>query len=279
MWMPREEVDMARGRTKSIEQPTPVAETAGPATSQGTLRALDRALDVLEVLERAEGSLRLTQIARQAGLHPATTLRILGVLQRRGFVTAESQAYRLGAATLATAHGFLVADPMVQAAKPILRELSATTKLTASLHQRSGMQRILVARVDGDDPLRYQLPIGQRLPLHLGAGKVIAADLDADELNTLFGAVEELRTASGVVLLEADFRSQLHEIAAQGWHLSLHEREMGAIGLSVPVRRVGGPVVAALSLSGPSEHHSPDELVAWVPEAQRAAVAIGRSHL
>ena len=128
------------------------------------------------------------------------------------------------------------------------------------------------------DPLRYQLPIGQRLPLHLGAGKVIAADLDVDDLNAFLTTVGELRTASGVLFSEADFRSQLDEIAAQGWHLSVHEREIGAVGLSVPVRRVGGPVVAALSLSGPSEHHTPDELLAWVPEVQRAAVAVGRSH-
>ena len=52
-----------------------------PATS---MRSLERAIDVLEVLDGSRHALRLSEIARRAGLPVATTQRILGVLESRG---------------------------------------------------------------------------------------------------------------------------------------------------------------------------------------------------
>ena len=54
-----------------------------PATS---MRSLERAIDVLEVLDGSRHALRLSEIARRAGLPVATTQRILGVLESRGRV-------------------------------------------------------------------------------------------------------------------------------------------------------------------------------------------------
>ena len=69
-------------------------------TSSSTVRSVDRALDLLELLERGDGPLRLVELSRGSGLQNATVLRILGSLQRRGWVTVEHGEYRVGPAAL-----------------------------------------------------------------------------------------------------------------------------------------------------------------------------------
>ncbi|MCG5217051.1 IclR family transcriptional regulator [Streptosporangium sp. KLBMP 9127] len=242
---------------------------------QSSMRSVERAFDVLEVLERSDKPLRLSEIARQAALSPATTLRLLGVLQRRGFVTAQQQSYHLGPATLAAAHGYLVSDRVSRAAAPVLQELAATTGLTTTLHIRSGLERIVIARVDGSDPLRYQLPIGRRLPLHLGAGKVLAATMPEEELHTLLSTIGDLGTVAGTPVTEQDLRAELALIRDRGYHFSVNERVIGSSGISAPVPRPGGESTASVSVSGPAERHSESEMLAWVPELLRAAAALG----
>src|SRR3954452_1152798 len=250
-------------------------EVGSVASSSTPMRSLERALDVLEVLQRSGEPMRLSDVARAAGLTPATTSRILGVLASRGYVASEGKTHRVGPAVLEAAHGFLVADVLTRAANPVLQELAATTSLTVSLYKRVGFERVLVARVDGREPLRYQLPVGRRLPLHLGAGKSLAVDMDDDELAALAEHVRELGEEPPVDL--AALRAALAELRERGFHLSVGERAVGVVSASVPVRDPGGRLIAALSAAGPVEEHPREEVLALAAEVRRAAAAIGRS--
>jgi IclR family transcriptional regulator, acetate operon repressor len=248
----------------------------GPVPSSATpMRSLERALDVLEVLQRSGGPMRLVDVARATGLTPATTSRILGVLAARGYVTTEGKSHRLGPAVLSAAHGFLVADVLTRAATPALQGLAATTGLTASLYQRVGFERVLVARVDGAEPLRYQLPVGRRLPLHLGAGKALAVDMDDDELDALAEHVRQLGEDAPVDLV--GLRGDLTALQERGFHVSVSEREVGIVAVGVPVRDAAGRLIAAVSASGPVEKHPRDEVEGQAEEVRRAAAAIGRA--
>ncbi|MEV0612765.1 IclR family transcriptional regulator [Nonomuraea sp. NPDC050404] len=244
---------------------------------QSSMRSVERAFDVIEVLERSNKPLRLSDIARRAGLSPATTLRLLGVLQRRGYVIAEHQAYHLGPATLVAAHGFLVTDRLSRAATPVLQELAATTGLTTTLHIRSGLERIVIVRVDGADPLRYQLPIGHRLPLHLGMGKVLAAAMPPDELDALLAGIPDLGTAGGGPTSEAELRAELVLIRERGFHYSINERVLGSSSVSTLVPRADGPAMAGVGVIAPAERHPESEMLGWVPELRRAADALSRA--
>lgn len=245
-----------------------------PAKGVTNMRSLERAMDVLDALAKHEGPVRLADVARATGLHRATALRILTTLQQRDYVTSDAGGYRIGVAVLAAAHAFLVSDSASRAATPVLQELAATTGLTASYHVRSGMERIVVARVEGTYPLRYQLPIGRRLPLYLGAGKVLAAWMTEEDLEDLISTAGTMRSAEGVAITPEALREQLALIRTRGYNISVNERAVGTSGASAPVHGPDGDVVGVATLSGPSERHSIDELETWVPELRRAAGAL-----
>ncbi|MCI9888784.1 IclR family transcriptional regulator [Micrococcales bacterium 31B] len=247
---------------------------AEPAVSQTTVRSVDRAFDLLDLLERAPEPLRLVDLSKGSGLHTATVLRLLAVLQQRGYVETSNGTYRIGPAALGAAHGYLRTSPLVLRSRPLLQELAAATGLTASLYVRSGNERLLVSRVDGTQPLRYQLPLGQRLPLHSGAGLPILAFLPGEARESYVAALTDFETADGRTVSTSHLRDLCEATRTNGYHISHSERAIGVTAASVPVLGGDHTAVGALSISGPSEHNTTDGIAALLPELQRAAHAV-----
>ncbi|MFF0338347.1 IclR family transcriptional regulator [Kribbella sp. NPDC004875] len=240
------------------------------------MRSLERAIDVLEVLEDAPRGLRLSELARRANLHVATTLRILTTLEARGRVEHDGTHYRAGARLLFGAHAYLTTSPLALAARSVLQDLSSETGLTSSVFVRTGAHRAIIARVEGSDPLRYALPVGERLPLHLGAGKMLIAHLPEDELEPLIAEVTPFVTASGVEVTAAALRRELRGIAASGFAVSRDDRILGGRSVSAPVRGADDEVLAAIQVAGNEETFPTRRTKALTIAVRNAADALSR---
>lgn len=240
------------------------------------MRSLERAFDVLAALENAGDSLRLTDISQLTSLHASTVIRILGVLLKRGYVEQDRAGrYRLGPLFLTGSYAFLSTDTRSRLAQPILQELSEITGFTASFYVRHEFSRVLTARVDGEHPLRYQIPIGRRLPLHLGGGKVLAAELEGDELEQFLDAHPDLDHASGKQVTRDDFLADLAQIRRAGYYHAWGEREAQIESLSVAVRTTNEyERPAMLVIAGPTDADDTNRLKHWVTEMVMAARAI-----
>lgn len=252
---------------------TTTSPTAGPAEDgpkSSNMRSLSRAMEVFAELQRAERPQRLSDLARNCGMSLPTTLRILRVLQDFGMVSQTDKSYRIGPAVLPAARSFLENDPLVVAARPILQQVASQTGLTASLYSRLGFERILVARVDGEAPLRYDLPLGKRLPLTLGAaGKILLASASDDELQQVVTAA----VASGQedADLTADvLRGRLPDPGTD-YAYSADERATGVLSVAMAVPNRTGRPTESISLTSPVEAASEATLKAGVPELRRAA--------
>jgi DNA-binding IclR family transcriptional regulator len=244
-----------------------------PATS---MRSLERAIDVLEVLDGSRHALRLSEIARRAGLPVATTQRILGVLESRGRVERDANGYRPGVGLIFGAHAYLTSSPLIMAARPVLQDLASETGLTASLFRRVGWSRVVLARVDGTRPLRYELPVGERLPLHLGAGKAIAAWMTPEEIDELLAQGDDLVGADGAALDHDHFRDDLKRIRDRGFSHAYGERVPGMASVAAPVVDADGVVTAAVQVAGHQEDVAQERIEPLGVEVQRAAFAIAR---
>ena len=215
--------------------PVTTTPSSGRGSAQAaTMRSLERALQVFEGLQHSEGAQRLSEIASRHAMSAATVLRILRVLKEHGLVSQTSAGYRVGAASLPPAQQYLHSDPLPVLGIPVLDELARTTHVTASLYTRSGDERILVARSDGQHPLRYTLPFGVRLPLTRGAaGKVLLFGLPEEELrDVLDAAVTAGHEAAGTGL--PDLLARLGDQTA-GFASSKDERATGVISVAVSI--------------------------------------------
>lgn len=240
------------------------------------MRSLERALEVMAVLQRRRAPMRLSDVAREAGLHLATTQRILNVLARFDYVQQDAAGYTLGITSLLNAHTFLVSDQLSLIARPVLQELSSTSGLTASLSIRVKWSQVLVVRVEGPQPLRYQLPVGEQLPLHLGGARVLAAAMTSDDLDDMIGSLAEIRLATGQTLTREEFRESLKEIRILGFAFGTSQRLVDAASIAVPVHSRDGRVVAGLQLSGLAEDFTALSITNFVGELKRASEGITR---
>jgi IclR family acetate operon transcriptional repressor len=242
--------------------------------SVSSIRSVERAFDLLEALERSRQPMRLTDLGRLTGMPKATVQRLLGVLERRGVIDKAQGRYQIGAGVVPLAHAFLLENPLTKAAFPVLQELGQTSGETVSLFVRLGLNCVLVQRVEGLHPLRYVLPIGQRMPLHVGAGKVLAAAMPDGELHQLVDQLSDMRLATGEPLTRKALLAELNRVRRQGYAISRSERVMGIASVTVPVVDPTGATIAALSVSGLSDRMTSKKLERLLVELRQAAQAI-----
>ncbi|HRY53497.1 MAG TPA: IclR family transcriptional regulator [Spirochaetia bacterium] len=235
-------------------------------------RSLERALSLLSILEETGKPLTLTEISTKAQLQKPTVQRLLGVLERYGYAERSHNRYHLGPVVLPLAYSYIMGNELSRVALPVLQELASVSQETASLFVRIGYYRVAVQRVEGIHPLRYALPIGRRLPLHMGVGKVLAAALPADELAEMVAGLGEVRYARGETVSGAELLAEFARVREQGYALSRNEREMGVASVAAPVFDASQHVAAAISVAGSTDRID-SKVDSIILEVRRAAAS------
>lgn len=229
----------------------PTGVNAGEQDRSGASRgSVTRALAILAGFADASGDLRLTDIARSAGLSPSTTHRLLSALCDEGFLTqdASTQRYRLGTSVLVL--GQRAAEQAgFERARPVLSALAEETGESASLSVRSGRLVLVVMLVPSRHPLRFDHGVGSTIAIHASAmGKVMLAfDLEGTIPEGPFERFTPRTTTSAKQLA-----AELTEIRRRGWAVNDAERYDGVTGVAAPVLGSDGVATAAIGVQGPT---------------------------
>lgn len=236
---------------------------------KGTVRAVERALDILLCFAGTETELGLSDIAKRIGLHKSTVHRLLASLESKGFIRRHPQTekYRLGWSVLELVSNVYQSDDLSSIVSPEMTRLRDLLGETISLYVLSGIERIRIQAIESKQPVRRVANVGRRLPLYVGAsGKVLLA-YSSEEL------LEELMTDSSwpPELSLDEFRHALQQVRESGYAVSIEEREPGAAAVAAPIRGRNGEAVAALSISGPVDRFTPEAVERFAQEVRKSA--------
>ena len=242
-----------------------------------TIKALDRAMRVLEALSRLENA-TLTRLAEATGDPAASVHRILATLEAREIVELEpaDQTWHVGPGAFLIGSAFLRRTSLIDRAQAPMRALMEATGETANLGIRSQGGVLFVSQVETHAPIRAFFPPGTRADLHAsGIGKVLLAAMDparrAATLPTPLPRYTE-RTLADADALAAD----LARTSERGWALDDEERNAGMRCIAAPVRDLHGAVVAGLSISGPTSRIAHDGVEDLAGEVRAAAEALSQ---
>lgn len=241
-----------------------------------SMRSLERSFEILDILRRSRVPMRLTDISIESGIHLATTQRILSVLQHYGYVSQERYGYTVGVTSMINAYAFHMTNSLSRITLPVLQELAGASGFMSALSVRVDMAQVMILRVEGNEPARYLLPLGELTPLHLGGARVLAAALTSEDIKELMKDLPEFRLASGDVVTRPKFVKTLEVIRQQGYVYSVSERELGAASVAVPVVSREGDVVASLQVSGHAADLDESKAEWCVVELKRASTAISK---
>jgi DNA-binding IclR family transcriptional regulator len=226
-------------------------------TSPSGTQAVDRAARLLTEVMHSPGSVTFTELAATTGLAKSTTSRLLLALERNGLVQRDDHGrFRPGEMFVSFAWRGGAEAGLAELAQPFLERLGEQSGETINLGVERDCMIEQIAQVDSVYVIGVGNWLGRPVPLHCTAlGKVLlaygAASLPARRLER-----PTERTITGRAELQAD----LAAVRAQGYAITDSELEPGLVAVAAPVRRDGGAVVAALSVSGPATRLTPATL-------------------
>jgi IclR family transcriptional regulator, acetate operon repressor len=227
-----------------------------PAASQ-TIAGVERALDVLSLFGDDDVTdLGVTEVADRLDLSKSVVHRILSSLRVKGYVELDedSRRYRLGPAILTLGLSYLDRLNVREVARDALRELVRRTDETATLSVRSNDHRVYVDQVTPGRDIKMVVQLGSAHPLHAGgSSKAMLAFLPEAERESYLTS-QTLDAITPLTITSADdLRQELSAIRAQGYAVSLGERQAGAGSVAAPVFGHDGNVVGVISVCGPVE--------------------------
>ncbi|MGH3318581.1 MAG: IclR family transcriptional regulator [Streptosporangiaceae bacterium] len=216
-----------------------------------TVRTVDRAIDLLELMCDVGGEMGLSELSAASGLPLPTTHRLMRTLTSRGLARREpsSRNYALGPRLirLGEAAGRMLGDW----AKPYLAELVEATGETANLAMFDGDEAVYVAQAPSRHAMRMFTEVGRRVMPHCtGVGKALLSQLpDAEVRELLRRTGMPSQTPHTIADMDA-LLGELEHVRGRGFALDDGEQEVGVRCVAVPV--LGAPTMAAISVSGPA---------------------------
>jgi IclR family acetate operon transcriptional repressor len=254
-----------------------------PAGARYGVAAVDRAVLVLEALERERNPLTLAQIARRTGLSEATALRYLSSLGRHELVERDSLGrYRLGIALFRLGQRALGELDPRKVALPYMDRLLEQFGETVNLAMRHGDEIVLIEVLESSRSIKKGATVGERDIWHASAlGKAILAHLsEPDARGVLASLGYPTYTEHTLVSYEA-LAASFDDVRELGYAMDDEEFEIGLRCIGAPVFDQRGKPTYALSLSAPASR-VPPELVHTLGQAIAAAAAqisTGLGHL
>lgn len=216
----------------------------------------------------------VTAIARQAGLHVATTSRLVAQLVEQGLLERTERGWiRVGLRLWELGQRASPALSLREAAMPFLEDLHAVVGHHVQVGVLDGTEVIFLERLSAPQAVVNYTRIAGRLPLHASSsGLVLLAHARADLQEQILLCPLDRLTARTVTEPGA-LRRLLARIRREGVVVTEGFIHPDATGVAVPVRDGTGDVVAALSTIQPNDGTA----AALVPALHAAAHGIRRT--
>ena len=264
-------------RSASAKASAPKPDAMEPPPKEPSTAILERAIDLLELLAKS-GPIALPALAEQADCAPATAVRVLRVLQARGFAVTEdsSNLWRLGTRWNAFGQAAAEQGALAATALPFLTALGIAAGENAYLRVRDGMASETVAVYQTDPLLRVYTEVGGRGPLHAGTSRMLLAHApEAVQTQVLTQRLPRFTpaTRTDATWIAAD----LQRIRARGYLVTSDEVVPGAVSVGAPVRDASGQVVAVIFVSAPTMRMRPPRPRALVSVVQDAAAKLSHA--
>jgi DNA-binding IclR family transcriptional regulator len=238
-----------------------------------SIRAVERALDVLQCFSRETPELSMTSISEQIGIHKSTVHRLLATLERRRYVQRDPTTgmYKLGIRLLQMAYLTLEHIDLRRLSTPYLRYLSERQQETVHLTILDGADVVFVNIIESQQRVKLAAALGQRLPAFATAsGKAILAYLPEDEVRFVLSRGMPRFTEFTPGSPEAYFEN-LYTVREEGFAISVQELENDINAVAAPIFDMNDQPVASIAIAGPAYRLTPENMVELGPLVKATA--------
>ena len=249
-----------------------VGKPASSTDDKYKLQILSRALSVLFAFSPSRKTRSLDSLAAELDINKTSLLRILRTLEAERFLLRQGDGYRLGPRVLDLSNVFLSTLSVHEVAQPHMSRLAQRCNQTVSLGILDEFDVVYIAIEQAQREVGIQGEIGGRHPAHAtGLGKVLLADLNDAELESLLEGRDLKRLTHRTIQNSGELQERIKRVRADGYALDDEERGIGIRCIAAPIRDHTRKVVAALSIAGPIFHMTEEVIPGYLESLREAA--------
>jgi DNA-binding IclR family transcriptional regulator len=235
--------------------------------------ALEKGLDVIELLAEEPHALGLQEIAQRLERSPSELYRMLDVLTRRGYLARRPDStYVLTLRLFELAHRHPPMDRLLDVAMPHMQALARQTGQSNHLCVHHDARLVVLARAEPPEPMSASFRQGAHFAFHDDrvSARVISA-FQSDERRAQY-LDELLGGKQSQAARRRQLQKRLNEIRARGYDEGPSDTVSGVVDICFPIFDHFG-VVAAITVV----YLKHRDVKAGVPQARNAAKAATES--
>ena len=230
-----------------------VAEPESP----GSVPALDRSLDILEMLSTVPEGLILSDLSKRLDIPKNAVFRITQTLLARGYLSRdpETMAFQLTGQMLKLAPPRLDGLSLPAVANNAMRVLRDITRETVQLGVLDGLEGVIIDQVEGLEPLRIVVNLGLRFALHNNApGKILLSHLPEGQRESVISQLQLTSSTSRTITSKPALKEECDRILKYGYSTDYAEADEGIHCVAAPIfGKDSKAVLGTLWISGPAK--------------------------
>lgn len=206
--------------------------------------ALDKGLDMIELLAGTEEGMTLKDISSALGRSPTELFRMLDRLSKRGYVHRRGDTYELAMKLFIVAHLRPPIRRLISMAMPVMRRFTKDAGQACHLVRYDRGDLVVIAQVEAPGYWGLTIRVGGRIGLvNTGSGHVLLAFASPAERALMYQEHEPMPNEATPPHLDA----RLEQVRLQGYEAMESLQTPAVSNLSVPIMGAGGSVLAVLT--------------------------------
>lgn len=264
---------------ENMEQAGVIALEEQNTKTTETIKMVDRALAVLDVLRVERKRLGVNEIAKKCDISPSTAYRILKTLEANGWV------YQCGDDRYITGQKIsfvMEKDNLYLALKEVasftMERTTAEVGQAMNLIVREGTHCYILQQSRTKNLVDYIPPLYSDLPFYACAGgKILLSELPVSLADQIINSCDMVPLTQHTITSPEEFWQELRKVAKLGYAFDYKESAINGSCIAVPVRDCEGDIIAAVSFSGFVGVENTDHLLPYLPALQEAASEITKN--
>jgi DNA-binding IclR family transcriptional regulator len=207
--------------------------------------ALDKGLDIIEVLCRCENGLSQQEIAAKLGRKLGEIYRMLNALVQRNYVANYGNVYTITSKLFQLSHFHPPTYRLLTEAMPIMEELSRTISFPCDLRVYNNGVQTVIGAIQPPNGLGFMTRVGSEIAVAPSAsGLVLIAFQDA--------VIQEIRIKESFLNKSESeiltFRNALKLVTEKGFASIKSNQYAGLHAISYPILDINGHAMAAITV-------------------------------
>ncbi|WP_088011256.1 IclR family transcriptional regulator [Gottfriedia acidiceleris] len=239
------------------------------------VQSFDRAMLIIDILnsDESKSEWQITELSEETSLPLSTLHRLLSTLIKHGLVVQipETKHYKLGYKWMELGLRQLDKIDFRLVARPVMERLANHLEESIYLNIASGIDGIVIDKIDSPLKIRIAENLGIRIPLHIGApNKTILAYMKEYEMEQVLNQLNLSPDSMSKI------KQQLVEIRKNGYAISQSEKTEDTAAIAAPITGYNNKILAALSVNVPGFRFTEERVPLLIEEVLKAAEEISK---